>query len=319
MWLTGAMYSRALVYRSFGSPLDCLSRERSRKAPRRDGKLRVKMTQAPINPSDLIPVTGAYAHRIALPMVAGYEGVGRVVSAPSSQQGLIGRRVLPLRGEGTWQTYVDCDPGLAIPVPERVADDVAARAYINPMAASQMLARWTVVGRRVLLCGVGSHCADLLGYWARQRGAREVVGIYRSEARVPRLRSLGNTPLAATDEDEIIRYARTADVTFDSLGGPLASKVLDNMRGDTRFVGYGLLTGVPFRPVRPPVARFERFHLRDALAAMDVRAWQNAFGEIWDTLAALKLPAPSLFPVRDWAEAVAQTERPGGAKPILCF
>lgn len=109
---------------------------------------------------------------------------------------------------------------------------------------------------------------------SEQRGAREVVGIYRSEARVPRLRSLGITPLAATGEDEIIRYARTADITFDALGGPLASKVLENMRGDTRFVGYGLLTGVPVRPVRPPEARVERFHLRDALAAMDVRAWQ---------------------------------------------
>ena len=36
------------------------------------------MLVRPINPSDLIPITGAYAHRIPLPNIPGYEGVGIV-------------------------------------------------------------------------------------------------------------------------------------------------------------------------------------------------------------------------------------------------
>jgi NADPH:quinone reductase-like Zn-dependent oxidoreductase len=68
-----------------------------------------------VNASDLIPITGAYRHRTPLPAVAGYEGVGIVTDAPASFAHLLGKRVLPLRGQGTWQRYVDCPAEYAIP------------------------------------------------------------------------------------------------------------------------------------------------------------------------------------------------------------
>ncbi|MFU1888403.1 alcohol dehydrogenase catalytic domain-containing protein [Bacillus wiedmannii] len=45
----------------------------------KENEVLVRMLVRPINPSDLIPVTGAYAHRIPLPNIPGYEGVGIVV------------------------------------------------------------------------------------------------------------------------------------------------------------------------------------------------------------------------------------------------
>ena len=56
------------------------------------------MLVRPINPSDLIPITGAYAHRIPLPNIPGYEGVGIVedVGAFVSRE-LIGKRVTDTR------------------------------------------------------------------------------------------------------------------------------------------------------------------------------------------------------------------------------
>ena len=132
------MRRHALTYRTFGQPLETLNMETA-DVPRCEGKLRVRMLCAPVNPSDLIPITGAYSHRIKLPAVAGYEGVGRVIDAPRKYAYLIGKRVLPLRGDGTWQTILDCDPALAVPVPDAIPDVVAARAYINPLAALTML------------------------------------------------------------------------------------------------------------------------------------------------------------------------------------
>ena len=50
---------------------------------------------------------GSYAHRISLPTIPGYEGVGIVEDVGTYvSQDLIGKRVLPLRGEGTWQEIV---------------------------------------------------------------------------------------------------------------------------------------------------------------------------------------------------------------------
>lgn len=313
------MKNLALIYRAFGLPRDRLALETEELPPLPSGKLRVAMLQAPINPSDLIPIRGAYAHRTVLPGVAGYEGVGRVVAAPREYSRWIGQRVLPLRGPGTWQCYVDCDPSQVVQAPEGTSGDVAARAYINPLAAWQMLARWPVAGRRVLLCGAGSSCADLLGHWARQRGASEVVGIYRSESRVRRMRALGITPVSGADEGEFLRQARAADIVFDSLGGPLASLVLDAMRTGSRFVGYGLLTGQPVRPRGTPRARLERFHLREALGGMSTKAWQHSFTEIWPMLAGFAFPKARFSAVQDWRHAVDHATRPGGSKPILMF
>ena len=90
------MKNHALIYRAFGDPLEALRLEADDLATLAPGAIRVEMALAPVNPSDLIPVTGAYSHLITPPMIAGYEGVGRVVEADNAA--LIGRRVLPLRG-----------------------------------------------------------------------------------------------------------------------------------------------------------------------------------------------------------------------------
>ena len=153
--LEAPMRRHALIYRSFGAPLETLEMEASDVSGLREDKLWVRMLCAPVNPSDLIPITGAYSHRIKLPAVAGYEGIGVVIDAPPEYSNLIGKRVLPLRGDGTWQTIVECDPALAVPVPDTISDAIAARAYINPLAALTMLETWPVEGRRVLLTGAG--------------------------------------------------------------------------------------------------------------------------------------------------------------------
>ncbi|MEI4486914.1 alcohol dehydrogenase [Frigidibacter sp. MR17.14] len=232
------------------------------------------MCLAPINPSDLIPITGAYAHRIQPPQVAGYEGLGRVIAAPAGHAGLLGRRVLPLRGPGTWARHLDCDPALAVPVPEGVADEDAARAYINPLAALRMIDLWPVAGRQVLLLGAGSGCSEHLARAALAAGAAVVAGVHRSPGRARRLEALGVRAVPLSDTGTILDLARSGGVTFDALGGPVAGAVLDTMPPGAAFVGYGLLTGQPVRPSRPPRAGFHRFHLRDSLAGLAPADWQ---------------------------------------------
>ena len=313
------MNNFALIYRAFGSPSDCLRLESVPFCAPGAGQIRVAMSLAPINPSDLIPITGAYSNRITLPLVAGYEGVGRVVAAPQEHSHLLGQRVLPLCGAGTWQTHVDCDAILAVPVPEYIGDQVAARGYINPLAALTMLDTWPVKGKRVLLSGAGSTCADLLGHWARLQGAEEVVGIYRSENRVERMSALGITPVSIDDQSRVLSAARKADLTFDALGGPIASLILDTMRAGSVFIGYGLLTGQAVRPSRHPEADHKRFHLRHSIATMSAEVWQHRFTTIWNLLSETGLPDVQVFPFRSWQAALAETVRPGAAKPMLNF
>ena len=140
------MLKHALCYDHYGPPSSALALRREPLPPLAAGAVRVKMRYAPINPSDLIPVTGAYRHRTRLPATAGYEGVGVVVDAPSGACVVPGQRVLPLRGEGTWQSHLDIAERWLVPVPDEIDDRLAARAYINPLTALLMLRRWPVAG-----------------------------------------------------------------------------------------------------------------------------------------------------------------------------
>lgn len=103
------MFNDAIVYDRYGPPAAVLTLKRLPLAPLAGGRVRVRMRFAPVNPSDLIPVTGAYRHRTRLPAVAGYEGLGEVVAAPYGSRLAAGQRVLPLRGGGTWQRFIDLD------------------------------------------------------------------------------------------------------------------------------------------------------------------------------------------------------------------
>ena len=194
-----AMRNLALWYRRFGEPESVLQAETTPLSPRQPGEIRVRMLFSPVNASDLIPITGAYRHRTPLPAIAGYEGVGIVTETPAAYPALLGKRVLPLRGQGTWQRYVDCPAAYAVPVPDDVDSLLAARAYINPLAAQMMLDRYPPVGKTVLLTAAGSDGAVLLGQWARQAGAEAVYGIHRSPVHAQRLAEKGIVPIAQHD------------------------------------------------------------------------------------------------------------------------
>ncbi len=81
------MFNDAIVYDRYGPPAAVLTLKRLPLAPLAGGRVRVRMRFAPVNPSDLIPVTGAYRHRTRLPAVAGYEGLGEVVAARHTAAG----------------------------------------------------------------------------------------------------------------------------------------------------------------------------------------------------------------------------------------
>jgi NADPH:quinone reductase-like Zn-dependent oxidoreductase len=309
----------ALAYRSFGPPDVVLHLQDEDLAPLPRHLARVRMLLAPINPSDLIPITGAYRHRTRLPCTAGYEGVGVVTAAPISAKHLLGRRVLPLRGCGTWQRYLDCDPDLLIPVPDDVPDDIAARAYINPMAAQMLLKTWPVRGKTVLLTGAGSVCANLLADWSFRQGAESVSGVYRNPAHVDRLADLGVQPLSHDQLADIKTTARRADIVFDALGGPIASLILASLKPGVPFVGYGLLSGMPVTPVGEG-GRLERFHLRDTLAGLSHLEWRQRFDELWPKLDERIMGPSRRFALGDWRDALAFFRESGRRqKPVLVF
>ncbi|MGO2685920.1 MAG: alcohol dehydrogenase catalytic domain-containing protein, partial [Enterococcus italicus] len=115
---------------------------RSEPQPLQADEVRIAISHVSVNPSDLIPITGAYAHRTPLPAVVGYEGVGTIVEVGSSElKELIGQRALSLDG-GTWQRYVVSKREQLILVPNSLPDELACQMYINPLTAWVLCMEW---------------------------------------------------------------------------------------------------------------------------------------------------------------------------------
>ncbi|NIG77675.1 zinc-dependent alcohol dehydrogenase family protein [Cedecea neteri] len=309
------MENTALWFRQFGEPEQVLTLEQAPLAPFISGTLRVRMHYAPLNPSDLIPITGAYRHRVFPPRIAGYEGVGIVELA--DHPAWIGKRVLPLRGEGTWQRWVDCPVQWAVAVPDNVPDELAARGYINPLAAWLMLKRWPVAGKRVLVTAAGSTCAGLLAQWAKRQGATEVYGVYRSAQHLPALLKSGVIPLNMDDGRGIAEAAGRVDVVYDAVGGELATLMLDHLNPNGALISYGLLSGKAFSP-RGKYITAQRFHLRDTLAVTPVEEWQGWFESLWELLIKTQQPDVAVYSLEEWRQALELFREPGRQrKPLL--
>lgn len=307
------LINNALIYRQFGDPKQVLQLDYSLKLAPSD--FVVKMLAAPINPSDLIPITGAYRHRIPLPVVAGYEGVGIVTK--SKDKSLIGKRVLPLRGSGTWQNYVNSDPKWAVIVPDFIENDVASRGYINPLAAYLMLEQNNVSNKCIMITAAGSTCANILIQLAQQLGVKKIVSIYRSSSHLSELINMGTIPISINDTENITNYASTSDFVFDAVGGDLATLLLQTLPQKSKFISYGLLSGKPFIINHHGVLPI-RFYIRDYFSTMTVEQWHNYFNNIWLRLNKLQQPKVTYFDLTDWRLALDHFNQTGRrTKPIF--
>ena len=310
------MNKYCIRYDRYGQPESVLHLQTLAQMALSTGLVRASMRYAPVNPSDLIPVTGAYRHRTRLPCVAGYEGVATVTDVSPGFERWSGQRILPLRGEGTWQTALDLDSRWLVAVPDDIDDTLAARGYINPLTALLMLRRWPVRDKRVVLTAASSSCAGLLAQWALRMGARSVSGVIRSPAHVERLTRLGVCPVMAQDLATLQLISHEADLVFDAVGGELATLMLQALSPNASLISYGLLSGQPVS-YRRGQAKVVKFHLREALPQLDERAWQAAFNELWRLLPQTVLPPVRIIPWRQWRLALEAVREVGRAEKIL--
>lgn len=316
------MENQYITFHEFGSPGDVLKVEqRSISGPQR-GEVLVRMMARPINPSDLIPIRGAYSHRIPLPGIPGYEGVGIVEAVGEDvDQELIGKRVLPLRGEGTWQQYVKSPASWAVPIPDSIADDTAAQLYINPVTA------WLIC-REILqlqpedvlvVNACGSSLGRIVAQLCKHIGVR-LIAVTRNDQHENELLQLGAASVINANAAALLPAIMEltgglgANAAVDMVGGAPGTELACCVRSTGIFVTLGLLSGVPLdwaEIKRRTNARATMFHLRHWNETVSVQSWQDTFRELLSLVQAkkLSLPPPRLrFELSRVSEAVRAAE-----------
>ena len=285
--------------------------------PLASGQALVEVLAAPINPSDVLTLTGQYGLLPPLPAVGGNEGVGRVVElGPDTRGPQPGQTVLLPVGIGTWCTHLVVDAARLMPLPQGDAQQLSMMT-VNPPTALLMLRSfvdlqpgdWVI--QNAANSGVGAYLIQL----ARLRGLK-TVNIVRREAAVEGVRALGGD-VVLVDGDKLAK--RVAEATggarirlgIDAVGGDATDHLASCLTEGAVLVNYGAMSGEPCH-VSPGSFVFRDITLRGfwlsrwfKQASMEERA--QVFGEVATLIAQGKLHArvQATYPLERIREAVA--------------
>jgi putative oxidoreductase len=328
------MENYQLFIEQFAPIQDCIKGRKNGLTPLKTGQVRIAMAYSPINPSDLIPVSGAYRHRVTLPSLLGYEGIGRVVEvADSKDANLLGKRVLPLRGEGIWQRFVICLEEHVVEIPDSISDVEATVAYINHLTAWILCKEvFNLKGEDTLLINAGnSFIGSVIAQLSKIIGFH-LISIVRKAEQKERLEKLGIKDVLPSDGENIYREVlqltngQGVRAAVDSVGGNAGTELARCVSEGGFFRTIGLLSGKqvdwPFISSQFPISA-EVFHLRHSLAKVNRTEWLSYFDQLFEWIGSgqLVLSEPSdIFSIEDYKKAlVAQAEPDRQGKILFIF
>jgi NADPH:quinone reductase-like Zn-dependent oxidoreductase len=306
------------------------------------GQVRIRVTAAPVEASDLHTIRGRYGFTPEFPTVPGIESVGVIDELGSGTAGLtIGQRVVTVGVTGTWQEYVVADASRVLAVPAGMSNSTAAQILSNPLTAVILTGEKLDVrpDEWLLQTAAGSTVGQLVIQLGAHVGFK-TLNVVRRRSAVEDILALGGTAVICTeDEDLRERVAHIAgddgvSKAIDCVSGQVGADVSRALAPGGELVVYGALSTHrqtdPDKLTIPVFARsliyetktvrgfwlFRWFNEtpKDLMAATIDRTFQLADSGV------LRVPEGQRIPVEKFSEAVYLAEAPAhGGKPLLVF
>ncbi|MNZ19597.1 Quinone oxidoreductase 1 [compost metagenome] len=281
------------------------------------GQALVKVLAAPINPSDVLTLTGEYGMLPPLPAIGGNEGVGEVLEVGADAGNLkVGQTVLLPVGCGTWRTHLIAEARQLIPLPSADPQQLAMLT-VNPPTAYLMLrdfvelqpGDWVI--QNAANSGVGSYLIQL----AKIRGLK-TVNVVRRESAVAAVQAEGGD-VVLVDGPDLPKRVREATggapvkLGIDAVGGASTDHLAASLAEGGVLVNYGRMSGEPCQ-INPGSFVFRDVTLKGFWLARWFRQatpqqQMQLFGELIQLIAAGKLKAriAATYDISRIKEAVA--------------
>jgi trans-2-enoyl-CoA reductase len=289
------------------------------------GEALLAVLAAPINPSDLLTLTGEYGVLPPLPAVGGNEGVGKVVAlGPGATGPAVGTTVLLPVGAGTWATHMIANAATLVPLPGNVDPVQLSMLTINPPSAFLMLRDYVKLGPGdwVIQNGANSAVGGYVNQLAKLKGYR-TVSVVRREGAVA---SVASPDVVLVDGPNLAQ--RVAESTgsaqihlgIDCIAGSATDRLASCLAGGGTLVSYGGMSREacqvsPWAFVYKDL-RLRGFWLASWFGSSTPQDQMAVFGEIAQLVAtgALSARVQATFDVREIKAAVtlaASGERDG--------
>ncbi len=322
---------RAIRFSRFGPPAEVLSLEDVPLPEPGPGQARLRLTRRPINPSDLLTVSGEYGRLPPLPATPGFEAVGRVEAWGEGVSGPpLGTRVVPLSVGGTWAESAVAAAALLLPVPDAISDAAAAQFVVNPVTAWVMLEEELRLkpGDWVVQTAAGSTLGRLVIQFGRLRGYR-TINLVRRPEQVDELLALGADAVFCPDETDVVAKVREltdgrgAKGALEAVGGETGALALRALRSGGTMLVYGMLGGEPL-PLHNGEMLFRGLTARGFWLSQWFRQTDPAhvtatLGTLLQLMADGHLlpPVEAEYDLADFQAAIAHAQRPGRQGKVL--
>ena len=321
---------RAVRYATFGDPAEVLQLADVPDLHPARGQILLRVTLSPIHNHDLWTIRGNYGIRPDLPATGGSEGVGIVEAVgPEVDPALVGRRVAVAGLQGSWAEFALAPAAAAIPVPETMPDEAAAQLIAMPFSAISLLEFLNVrEGDRVIQTAANGAVGKIMSVLAASRGIKILNLVRRAEA-AEELAAAGNLDTLGTDDPNWLTRAREivgpegARAAVDSVGGEVATGLVDLLGEDGLLVTFGSMTGAPLElPVGPIIFKHltvKGFWGAKVMPATPEADRQRMFAELVGLVmdGRLKLTAGGTFALDQAAEAARASLAPGRTGKIM--
>jgi NADPH:quinone reductase-like Zn-dependent oxidoreductase len=226
------------------------------------GDVLVKISAAPVNPSDLAGIRKAREANDIQNFIPGLEGSGTVIAAGN---GLLPKLWLEKRvacsavyhTSGTWAEYMITKAAMSFPLNKNVSDEQGSMMLVNPLTALSFIQLAKENNHKTL---INNAAASSLGRMVELIASKydiTVINLVRRSEQAIALKNAGSKYVLNTSDDSFISDFSVlasqlgATILFDSVCSSGTGKMIDVLpEGSTVFI-YGNLTGEEFLPVNP--------------------------------------------------------------------
>ncbi|MRG92854.1 zinc-dependent alcohol dehydrogenase family protein [Polyangium spumosum] len=322
---------KAIRVDAFGPPAEVVRYlEVPEPEPPRAGEITVSVEAAPINPSDLLILSGLYGALPRLPTIPGKEGVGRVIDVGPGATGVErGMRVLLPMGAGAWRQRVKVLAEDVIPAPEDVPAEKLSMATLNPLAAHFLLTALVTLNPGDFLVQNAANSA--IGRWivtlAKERGIKTVNVVRRASQCAP-LRALGADVVLVDGAElgkRITAATRGASIQLglDAVASGATTRIAGCLGRGGTVVSFGMLSGQPGHIATNDLV-FRDIHLRGFwLSSHLATIEKEELRVLWRRLASLvasravDVPVEATYTLDRIKDAVTHAEREGRSGKIV--
>lgn len=245
---------KSALHRQFGHPPEVLEAADSPIPQPGPGEVRIRMRLAPIHNHELWTVRGQYGYKPELPAIGGTEACGEVDALGEGVAGIApGQRVAVAGVHGTWAEYFLAPAKVLVPVPDGIADEIAAQLVAMPLSALMLLESLAPSpGQWIAQNTANGAVGKTLALIAKARGIH-VVNLVRSPAGVAEMEELGISHVVATQDEGWKKTARALTAgapivaAIDSIGGSASGDLLALLGDGGTLVSFGSMSGEPMQ------------------------------------------------------------------------